>query len=257
MQENIKAKLENKKAGDVHAKFKSGLEQAMSATGSLVSKIKSLVNGRTPALRLTKHTAELGLLLLNELPAYRDENWRYSKEVKYFSKRYKRIKELLSGNEWDDADNFNLLVYLFGEEKANHVRHAWQHIRYQMYQTGYLRRSFRSPNNPEMYFTNQLNFIVNLIPQSHNQTTIYHPEYQQVYTCYDLPITEQIKYAHYIGDNNQSLFMLWAAAIDADDKEVYQQAEDIIFNKDEEGKVTRSLIKALLNSEKTGSMAID
>ncbi len=117
-----------------------------------------------------------------------------------------------------------------------------------MYQQGMTRRSFRSPNDKELYFRNQIDFIIEVIRQSY--TFGYDASYTPVFQYYDLSLTEQIKYAHTLGDANASLFRLWAAAIDAGHQPVLQQLEDIIFNKCEIGKATRSIIKALLASEK-------
>ena len=65
---------------------------------------------------------------------------------------------------------------------------------------------------------------------------------------YDLSVSEQARFSHYFPQI--SLFRLWSAALDAGNEEVFRQLEDIIFSKDEIGKVTREIIKALLNSEK-------
>ena len=251
MQDNITGILESRKLPDVYLKYKADLEKALSVSGNIAGKLKSLITGKQSGNLLTKHNAELGLLFLNELSDYKDEkNWQHIRVVSQNSKRYQRIKELLTDEEWNDAANYKLLVYFFGEDRAACVVYAWEHIRYQMYQTGYTRRSFRAPNSKEMYFINQVNFIINLIPQSYKVAHEYSPEYKEIYTFYELSIVEQIKYCYSVGDINQSLFMLWSAAIDLGNHEVFALAENIIFNKDETGKVTRSLIKALLNSEK-------
>lgn len=251
MQENSIGILESKKKENVYQNYKAELEKILSASENLLGKLKSLVTGSQTSKQLNKQTAELGLLFLNELPEYKDKQaWGSNRLVQNGGKRYQRIKELLSADEWNDAGNYNLLLYFFGETKAPLVKYAWEHIRFQMYQTGYTRRSFRAPNNREMYFVNQLNLIVNLIPQSHSVTHTYTPEYKEKYSFYELSVIEQIRYCHAVGDVNQSLFMLWSAAMDMGNTEVFSVAENIIFNKDDTGKVTRSLIKALLNSEK-------
>lgn len=249
--QDSKALLESRKTNNLFAKFKNELQQAMTVGDNLINKLKALVKVGQKNTILNNHNAELGLLLINELPAYREDNWRYNKHVSYKSKRYKRIEQLLGADEWDNTDNYKLLEYFFGEEKAVYVRYAWEHTRFQMYQTGYLRRSFRSPYNKEMYLTNQVNLLIDLIPQAHNKTSDYSGgEYKENYAFYDLSVTEQMKYANLVSETNDSLFALWSAAIDMNNEAALQQAEDIIFNKDETGKVTRSLIKALLNSEK-------
>ncbi len=195
---------------------------------------------------LTKKTAEIGLLILNALPGLKTEknHWIIVKNIDIDDERYKRLIELIPDEGWKSAELKNLLVYFFGAEKAIYVSDAWDKIRFQMYQTGYSRRSFRAPNNRDLYFINQLNFLINTIPQVYswgNYTDNKH-------IFYDLSVVEQIKYSNYFQHN--SLFRLWSAAIDAGDEKVFRQLENIIFNKDEIGKVTREIIKALLNSDK-------
>lgn len=224
--------LESKKVPDIYAKFKTELNAVPRP--------------------LTPQQAELGLLLINEVPGLRENEsyWTHMDSATYNGKRYNRIKELLGKNEWDDNGNFNLLVFFLGEEKAGYARQAWKNIQYQMYQTGYSRRSFRSPANREMYLGNQIDFIIRLIPQVYTQQYNYNAGYSYTYSFYDLSIVEQIKYSHLSGDINTDLFRLWSAAIDMGNTAVFKQLEDIIFNKDPEGKITRNIIKALLNSEK-------
>lgn len=50
--------------------------------------------------------------------------------------------------------------------------------------------------------------------------------------------------------SNNKNYLLWSAAIDLENKEIYQLLEDIIFNKDCIGKVSKDIIKSLLNSNK-------
>jgi Family of unknown function (DUF5724)/Domain of unknown function (DUF4132) len=195
---------------------------------------------------LTKRTAEIGLLLLNALPEMKAEKNRWS-VIEYIAvndERYKRLIKLIPDNGWKSDELKNLLVFFFGTEKAVYVSAAWDKIRFQMYQNGYARRSFRAPNNRDLYFINQLNFLIGTIPQVYSWEN-YSSNKRKFY---DLSVTEQIKYSQYFQQN--SLFRLWSAAIDAGGEEAFRQLEDIIFNKDEVGKVTREIIKALLNSEK-------
>lgn len=247
MQETTKAFINSRKTTDVYTPLKQLFLDSAAANTGIIGKIKSLAGKKPP---LTRQCAELGLLLINEVTGYRGERWQHSEKIIYNSKRYNRIVELLGADEWDNADNYALLVTIFGDEKAACVRHAWKRMPYQMYQTGYLRRSFRSPANRAMYLPNQLNLLVHLIPQSHSYETQYTPEYRTIYIFYDFNLAEQMRYAQAVGDTNNSIFMLWCAAIDLGNTTLLTIAEDIIFNRDEEGKVTRSLIKALLNSEK-------
>lgn len=212
----------------------------------LETTLKAIYDGTSSHALLTKRTAEIALVLLAEMPAYKVETDYYYgyPNIAYGDKRYNRLAELLPDNEWDDKEAFNLLVYLFGEEKAIYVKHAWNKFPDLMYQIGYDRRSFRSPGRRELYMPNQWNFLGNTIPQASKLD--YDREYKDV--CYDLSIKEQIIWDHQLPAT--SLFYLWAAAVDLDNKEVFSLLEDIIFNKDAIGKVSRGVIKALLLSEK-------
>jgi hypothetical protein len=195
---------------------------------------------------LNKQTAELGLIILNALPGLKktENKWAAIEPIVYNDERYKRLSEFVTEEGWKSKGLNDLLIYFFGAEKARYVEYALEQMRFQMYQTGYTRRSFRAPQNRQLYFINQLNFFVNAIPQVYLHEG--YPDYTRQY--YDLSVAEQVRYSNFFNQN--SLFRLWSAAIDLENKEVFQQMEDIIFNKDDFGKVTRDLIKALLNSEK-------
>lgn len=195
---------------------------------------------------VNKNTAELGLILLDkhpDFPADKD-NWAILRALTRSDKRYRKLFEFIPEEGWKSSELKNLLVYLFGKEKAEYVSHAWDRMRFQMYQTGYSRRSFRAPENRELYFINQLNFLIAVIPQVYSYGS--YPEYDHAF--YDLSVSEQLRFSQHLQQNQ--LFRVWSAAIDLGNTEILKQAEDIIFNKDETGKVTRELIKALLNSEK-------
>lgn len=194
---------------------------------------------------LNKETAELGLLILHKHPDYKSEknNWAVIEQAELNSKRYERIFNLIPADGWKTQDLQNLLIYFFGEEKAKYVAQAWDKIRFQMYQTGYARRSFRAPENRNLYFSNQLTFLIGTIPQFYINGS--YPKYEKTY--FDLSVVEQAKYDQHFGWSNLS--KLWSAALDLGNAELFQQLEDIIFNKDDVGKVTRNIIKALLNSD--------
>jgi hypothetical protein len=207
--------------------------------------LMSIYNGTATHPLLTKETAEIGLLLLNKLPEYQVEAHYYSiVPIRYGDKRYMRLLQLLPESEWKDPLAYNLLMHFFGAEKAAYVRHAWEQFPYRMYQSGYTRRSFRSPRRRELYLPNQWNFLSNAILQVH----MIQYQRESAIVCYDLNVTEQIRYDHF--QSSTHLFYLWAAAIDLDNQEVFSVLEDIIFNKDAVGKVSRNIIKALLCSEK-------
>ena len=206
----------------------------------------NVYEGKTTHELLNQQTAGLGLILLDKDSdsTTKNDNWVIITAIVKDDIRYRKLYELIPEAGWKTTELKNLLVYFFGEEKAGYVSHAWDRMRFQMYQTGYLRRSFRSPEDRGMYFTNQLNFLVSAIPQIY--TYGEYPDYKR--TFYNLSVSEQLRLSQYLQQNQ--MFRVWSAAIDLGNKDILKQAEDIIFNKDEIGKVTRELIKALLNSEK-------
>ncbi len=213
---------------------------------AFTEKLRAVFQGNKTHKLLTGQTAELGLILLNALPGTKKKElyWMPTEPVVYQDDRYQRLFELIPETGWKRTDLNNLLIFFFGAEKARHVESAWERMRFQMYQTGYARRSFRAPHNRELYFINQINFLIGAIPQVFLNTG--YPNYERQF--YDLSFAEQIKYSHSFNQN--SLFRLWSAAIDAGDETVFQALEDIIFNRDDAGKLTRDAIKALLNSER-------
>ena len=242
MQEELKSLLEKKQISDPFVTYKEALSQAGTGGGFF----GKLFGGKSASALLTKENAQLGLLLINQAPDCKDPESSYTNipSVVFSGERYKRIKKLLE-DDWESQSNFNLLIFFLGEEKAKYTRHAWRQMRYQMYQGGSYRRSFRSPENRSMYFQRQIVFLIYLLRQTFSQR--YDSGYQ--YTYYGLTLTEQIKYNHAIGDTNPELFRLWSSAIDLGNREVLQLLEDIVYSKDNDGKVTRSIIKALLNCE--------
>ena len=252
-QEQIIAQLADKKITNPYQNYIGDLKAVFDAPTDkgFLGKLKSIFSDKQEKTLLTKHNAEIGLLLLNAVKETEDKAQgvkSYQVGVAYKSKRYDRLEELLGTETWNDPAHYHLLIYFFGDEKAAYVKHAWEQVPFQMYQQGYERRSFRAPQNKELYFKIQVNFLIAIIGQSYiNQ---YDHLYNPVYTYYNLSTVEQIKYAHGLSSGNPALFRLWSAAIDLGNQAALQQAEDIIFNKDEEGKVTTSIIKALLNSNK-------
>ncbi len=196
---------------------------------------------------LNKQTAELGLLIMNALPGLKTDTANYKgviSTVKKADPRYRRIGEIVPEEGWKSKELKDLLIYFFGAEKAEYVAYGWERIRFQIYQTSYARRSFRSPHNRNLYLVNQINFLLSAVSQVYAFGE--YPDYKHQF--YDLSVSEQVRFSQYLSHNQ--LFCLWSAAIDLDNREIFQQLEDIIFNKDEIGKVTREIIKALLNSEK-------
>ncbi|MBC9909803.1 DUF4132 domain-containing protein [Chitinophaga varians] len=212
---------------------------------NLVTDLKAVYSGETTHPLLTKDTAEIVLILLNELLAREKQHGYYQTfAITYKDEKYVRLEELLKSGFWDTAEGANLLEYLFGKETGACVKHAWHQIPYQMYQTGYARRSFRAPGDPEVHFVLQLEFLRQAIPQAHQFS--YYPKVE--FICFDLTLEEQLRCEGQLLE--VALFRVWAAAIDLGNESFFKACEDIIYNKDPNGKVSRVLIKALLTSNK-------
>jgi len=252
MEQTVNPLLEARKITDPFIQYKSDLLKAYQgeAAGGIIGRIFS---GKREASLLTKENSELGLLLINQHPTHKDteSSWSNFTTATFGGERYIGIMKLTE-DDWNSSGNFNLLVYFFGEEMARYVRHAWQQMRYQMYQSGYSRRSFRSPGERHIYFQRQIEFIIHILRKPFNQ--VYDNGYK--YQYFDLDLMEQIRYNHLTGDNNPEVFRVWSSAIDLGNNAVLQLLEDIIYNKAPEGKVTRSIIKALLNSEQPAAWTI-
>ncbi|WP_027387486.1 DUF4132 domain-containing protein [Chryseobacterium gregarium] len=220
----ISEKLKSKKIVDYHKKLKKDLKEQ--AEKGLLSKLFSKP-------KLKKEVAELGLLFLSKN--------NYYEEITLGSTEAEKLKKYIKADIWEDQDYYELLVYFFGNH-ASLVKYAWNRMPYKMYQTGYNRRSFRAPNNEKFVLLNQVNLLRSLL----ELPTVY--SYSSGYQSYDLSLEEQIIYDNQLS-NNSSQFYIWSAAIDTGNKKIYQLIEDIIFNKHPEGKVSRNIIQALLNSE--------
>ncbi|WP_313581219.1 DUF4132 domain-containing protein [Chishuiella sp.] len=183
--------------------------------------------------KLKKEVAELGLLLLGP------DN--YYNEISLGSSEFEKVKEHIKNNIWEDKNYYDLLIYCFGDN-AHLVKYAWEKMPYKMYQSGYERRSFRAPNNENFIVLNQVNLIRHLLKLSSYYS------YNSGNYFYNLSLEEQIIYDTQLS-NNPSQFYIWSAAIDTGNTKIYQLLEDIIYNKHQEGKVSRNIIKALLNSK--------
>lgn len=187
--------------------------------------------------KLKKEVAEFGLQLLKLEDSYT------SQYVSLGSKQLAVLEKWIKDDLWEDSNYYDLLLYFFGSEKAKYVKQAWDNLPQMMYQYGYDRRSFRAPNNKRYLLVNQVNFLRSLIVGS----TIYN--YQEGKIYYNLSFEEQIRYDTEV-TNAPTQFMVWSAAIDSGDANLFQLFEDIIYNTDAVGKVSRNIIKALLNSNK-------
>lgn len=247
-QETIPPVLENKKIADPVTRFTPALEAAVKNETRVVEKLRSVFSSKKTSGKLSGRAAELALLFVRAIPTRHAHSWNTTDTLAYGSQDFNRIRNLLGEKEWNDPANYEVLLFLFGDEKASLVRYAWEQIRYQMYQTGWARRSFRSPENRELYLQRQVEFLKKIIPQSY--LGIYNKAHQYEHVYFDLSLTEQIKWANLLKDLNPELFRLWSAAIDNGHQEVFQMLENIVFNKEEDGKITRGIIKALLNSNK-------
>ncbi|SKA44564.1 protein of unknown function [Chitinophaga eiseniae] len=212
---------------------------------NLADELMTVYNGEATHPLLTKASAEIVLIMLNKLLARdRDTSYYQTFAITYKDEKYNRIAELLTAGYWDTREGANLLEYLFGRETGAYVKHAWEQMPHQMYQTGYARRSFRAPNDPEVYFVLQLEFFRQIIPTAYQ--FVYYPKTE--YTCFDLSLEEQVRYeGNFFGG---VLYRLWSAAIDLGNDSFFKVCEDIVYNKDPQGKVSSALIKALLNSHK-------
>ncbi|MBF7090788.1 DUF4132 domain-containing protein [Flavobacterium sp. ALJ2] len=186
--------------------------------------------------RLRKEVAEFGLHLVNLKDNY------YGFYVSLGSKECTEFEKWVKDDLWDDKNYYDLLIYFFGAQNAVYVKEAWNRLPQKMYQNGHSRRSFRAPNNKNYLLVNQINFLRSLIKGAllyNYQNSIY----------YDLSIEDQVRFDTAIS-NTSSQFMIWSVAIDSGNDALFQLFEDILYNKDPQGKVSRNIIKALLNSEK-------
>ena len=191
--------------------------------------------------KLKKEVAGFGLELLKLKENY------YGAYVSLGSAECAAFEKWVKENLWEDKNYYDLLVFFFGEENALYVKEAWDRLPQKMYQNGYARRSFRAPNNKNYLLVNQINFLRSLLNGSN---TYSYQNNEAVY--YDLSIEEQIRFDNEV-TNSVSHYMLWSAAIDLNKENLYQLFEDIIFNKDPQGRVSKNIIKALLNSNKKES----
>jgi hypothetical protein len=224
---SLETTLEHKKINNPIKEFKKQLKEI--AESGLLSNLFSKT-------KLKKEVATFGLELLKLEDNY---NNNY---VSLGAKPLTVFEKYVTENLWDDTNYYELLIYFFGAENAQYVKEAWNRLPYKMYQNGYARRSFRAPNNKKYLLVNQINFLRSII----GAPSIYN--YQDS-KYYDLTLEEQVRYDNELS-NNENQFMIWSAALDMGNTQLYQLMEDIIFNKDAVGKVSRGIIKALLNSEK-------
>lgn len=206
-----------------------------------IQELTAIVEGKKSHLNLKKEVARLGLCIIGEPPA---QHYYYQESFQAGTQKFNEASELVIENVWNNKDYYQLLTYLLGEENAVYAKYVWEQMPSQMYQTGYTRRSFRAPHNQNMVLQNQLNFLSEVIrPHSSYDYS------KNTNTCYNLSVPEQIRLDTQV-PCTYSKARIWAAMIDMGNHEIYQLMEDIIFNKDATGKVSRNIIKVLLNSNK-------
>src|ERR1700750_1778560 len=99
MQEEIKPLLEQKKIPDPFIEYKKVLLAAYGSNN--VGGILGRIFGRSGTTLVTKENAELGLLLINEHPQYKDQRstWSNIPAVIHNGDRYTRLKQLLD-DDW-------------------------------------------------------------------------------------------------------------------------------------------------------------
>ncbi|KFF22767.1 DUF4132 domain-containing protein [Chryseobacterium sp. JM1] len=221
----ITEKLESKKIVNYYKNLRKDLKEQTE---------KGILSQLFSKPKLKKEVAELGLMIMGK--------FNYYQELTLGSEQSEKLKKYIKPDIWEDKEYYKLLVYFFGDN-ADLVKHAWNKMPQKMYQTGYYRRSFRAPSNEKYIFLNQVNLIGGLLqfPSVYSYT-------QGGEQYYNLTLEEQIIYDSQIS-NSLNQFYIWSAAIDTGNTAIYQLIEDVIFNKHPEGKVSRNIIKALLNSE--------
>lgn len=192
--------------------------------------IGSVFKGWLNKNKISDKNIEIALLLMNEFLSAADEKHWYRPHITQGSLRYKAIKERANPFDFWNSKRFPLLVFIFGEEKAPYVKKAWDMIPSLMYQTGYSRRSFRGSDLDEIYFTRQLNFIIDLIYENN----------------YDFTLAEYAIHSNSTGASNYAF--VYAAAIDSNNTAFKQQCIDAVLGKHETARPSRDVIKGMLLS---------
>ena len=185
------------------------------------------------AIPLTEAAAKLGLLFFDDLKGEVEDIWlgTYQGGFSFSDKRFRLFKENYREETlWDEFED--LLVFLFGTERAPLVKTAWQRAPELPYQTGYLRRSFRAPRAADQITLTRLNMVRLMMAEM----------------TYDIPMTEAILHDQELHGQDATSF-LWAIAIDNGDEALLTLLTDIVYNRHPLGKVSRAHIKALLRCD--------
>ncbi len=227
--DNISKYIDSKKKKDHLDQLVSQLNKSHSSIGRVWGSIAG--NKKL----LSKENADLGLFLLNKIDFLKEKvDFVYHWQRPYItqdSKRFNHLFKMGSPSNYWDSNRFQLLQFFFGNRLAPLVKTAWDMIPTLMYQTGYNRRSFRGTGLEAIYFTIQINFIIDLIHDLH----------------YDFTLEEYAIYSNTI--QIRSLSFVLAAALDSDDKSIQQLCLDAIMGHHDIARPSRTIIKAMLLSE--------
>lgn len=142
---------------------------------------------------------------------------------------------------WKRADAYAVLLSLYGAERIDFIEYAWKNLPEQSFQDNWERRSFRTKADDLSYFEKRLDLLFSCAGEiEHND---------QFYT---LPNTERARWAWQFYRINNMLE--WSAEIDLADNleqcELFCVMRDIIYKRDDTGKVSRELVQALLSSQR-------
>lgn len=184
---------------------------------------------------LTPSALKLALLLLNGFKKNLKYDYEVLEQFYYNTTRHQAIQPYFEQELFWTEEHQAVLVYLFGPTRAPYVEAAWHQVPTLAYQKGYSRRAFRAPNSPQLYQLNQLNWLVQLNGE----------------VCNPISMKESIQRdweRSTYGAGNISL--LWAAAIEAGESTIFETILDIIYQRQEKGQVTTTLIKTLLLTKK-------
>ena len=186
--------------------------------------------------RINKQRASLSVSHNNLALCLLDISKKLTDIHDYSERRRVRLEQLqdsvlfTSEKPWE-TDAYTLLEVLFSKEAAPYIAKAWHKLEGGIYQTGYMRRSFRAPHDKELYFEKKVNWI------------------KQLWTSweYDITINELAEYS-----NNFSHDISWllAASIDDEHEKTLTTLLHILQGQSEVGTVSRNIIKALLLSDK-------
>lgn len=221
---NPKDYLKSNECTDLSIKFRKELQLMTAST---------FINRLFSKNKLNANVAQKALQLLKKPNDY------YPPQVSLGSEELTDFKSWINENTWEDKAYYQLLIYFFGNEIAPLVKDAWKKIPFRMYQTGYTRRSFRAPNHEQYLLVSRVNFLRSVLLFATNN------EYGDMRRYYQLSLLDQVRLDNYL-EQNPHQFMVWAAALDRGDEKLFKLFEDIIYNNEAVGKVTRNVIKALL-----------